>query len=74
MPQTRPARLFYALPIIGPVTRAMEKDVDLIWYVLVILLTALVLAVKTWGIVALTMTALAFVPVMFVLLLVIARP
>ena len=35
---------------------------------------ALVLAVKAWGLVALTLTALCLVPVMFVLLIAISRP
>ncbi len=72
--QSLPARLFYAIPILGPVTRAVEQDINLIWYVFVILLTALVLAVQTWGLVALTMTALAFVPLMFLFLIVITLP
>jgi hypothetical protein len=67
-------RIYYATPVLGPLTRAIEKDIDLIWYVLVILLTALVLAVKTWGLVALTMTALALVPMMFTVLILISRP
>jgi hypothetical protein len=74
MPESRASRIYYSIPILGPLTRAIEKDIDLIWYVLVILLTALVLAIKTWGLVALTLTALAMVPVMFVLLIIIARP
>lgn len=74
LPHPLPARLYYALPIIDPITRVIEKDIDLIWYVLVILLTALVLAVKTWGLVALTLTALAFVPVMMVLIVAVSRP
>ncbi|MBI1171290.1 hypothetical protein GC209_07795 [bacterium] len=74
MSQSLPARLFYAIPVVGPVTRAVEKDIDLIWYVLVIMLTALVLAVKIWGLVALTLTALAMVPVMLGLIVAISRP
>ncbi|MGV8987097.1 MAG: hypothetical protein ACOH2H_12530 [Cypionkella sp.] len=72
MSQSLPARLYYALPIVGPVTRAIEKDINLIWYVLVILLTVLVLAVKTWGLVALTMAALAMVPVMLLIIIAIS--
>jgi hypothetical protein len=74
MPESLASRIYYATPILGPLTRAIEKDIDLIWYVLVILLTALVLAVKTWGLVALTLTALAMVPVMFAILIILARP
>lgn len=57
-----------------PVTRAVERDPSTFWYLLVILLTALVMAVKTWGLVALTLTALACVPVIFALLVILARP
>lgn len=39
---------------------------------LVILVTVLVLAVRTWGLVALGLTALAMVPVVFVLLITIS--
>ena len=74
MPETLPVRLFYAIPVLGPVTRAVERDNDLIWYVLVTLLTGLIVAVQIWGLVALTLTALAAVPVMFMILLIIARP
>lgn len=62
------------LPLIGPLSRAIARDVDLIFYLLVIALTALVLAVQTWGIVALTLTALALVPVIFVLLIMVTLP
>jgi hypothetical protein len=61
------------IPILGWIIRDLQKDKDHIWYVLVILLTVLVLAIKTWGLVALAMTALAMVPVIFVLLLLITR-
>ena len=69
-----PARLYQALPITGPIPRAIKNDIDLICYVLVIVLTALVLAMKTWGLLALTLTALAFVPVMMVLIVAVSRP
>jgi len=63
-----------AFPVIGPLSRAIERDHTTFYYLLVILVTALVLAVKTWGLVALTLTALAAVPCMFLFLLTIARP
>ena len=63
-----------ALPVIAPLSRAIEKDHTTFYYLLVILLTLLVLATKTWGLVVLTLTALAFVPVIFLFLVVIARP
>ena len=63
-----------SLPVVGPLTRAIEKDHTTFYYLLVILLTLLVLAVQTWGLVALTLTALAFVPVMFLFFVVISWP
>lgn len=63
---------FYAIPIIGWVARDLKEGTpDTIYYLLVALLTLLVLAVMKWGIVALSMTALAMVPVMMVILILI---
>ncbi|MGB8811998.1 MAG: hypothetical protein WCC57_02330 [Paracoccaceae bacterium] len=61
-----------AVPIFGPIARAMSRDINIFHYILVILLTLLVLAVKAWGVVALSMTALALVPLMFVMMVVFA--
>jgi hypothetical protein len=57
-----------------PVLSAIARDVNVIFYLLVIALTLLVLAVKTWGIVVLTMVALCMVPVMFALFIWISWP
>ncbi len=63
---------FYSIPVFGWIARDLkEGGPDTIYYLLVALLTLLVLAVKTWGVVALTMTALAMVPVVMVLLILI---
>ncbi|WP_128516437.1 hypothetical protein [Tabrizicola thermarum] len=67
-------RLVRAIPIIGRVIREVEREVDTIYYLIAILVTGLVLAIKTWGLAALVLTALALVPVMFVLLVILARP
>lgn len=67
------SRVLQAIPVIGWIIRDVRNDPDAIWYALVILLTCVVLAVKTWGLVALAMTGLVMVPVMFVLLLMITR-
>ena len=64
---------FAALPLIGFLARDISRDVNVIFYLLTILLTLLTLAVKTWGLVGLAMTALAMVPVMFVILIAITR-
>jgi len=69
MTTTNARRGFAGLPLVGFIAR----DSNVIFYILVIALTALVLAVKTWGLVALAMTALALVPVVFILLLLITR-
>jgi hypothetical protein len=66
-------RRLHAVPVIGWIARDIAQDPDSIWYALVILLTVLVLAVKTWGIMVLSLAALATVPVMFVLLILITR-
>ena len=62
-------RTLRALPVIGWIARDMSKGVDNVFYALMILLTAVVLAVQVWGLVALVMTALVAVPVMFVILI-----
>lgn len=67
-------RFARAIPVVGQVIRDIERDRDSIYYLLVVFLTAVVLAVQTWGLPALVLTALALVPVMFVLLVLIARP
>lgn len=64
---------YYSIPLFGWIARDLVHGTrDNLLYFLVILLTALVLAVKTWGIVALTMVALAAVPVCFLLLILIS--
>lgn len=73
--ETLPARgLMDRLPVIGPVSRAVGEDTNLLFYILVIALTVLVLAIKTWGVVALTMTALAAVPCMFIFFIAVTWP
>jgi hypothetical protein len=63
----------HSVPVLGWIARDIAHDPDSIWYALVILLTVLVLAVKTWGVMVLSLAALAMVPVMFVLLILITR-
>ncbi|PZQ96909.1 MAG: hypothetical protein DI533_15220 [Cereibacter sphaeroides] len=69
---TRPSaasKFFYRIPVIGWIARDISRDINNIWYALVIVVTAVFLAVWAWGIVALAMVALATVPVIFALLL-----
>jgi hypothetical protein len=67
-------RILRMLPVIGRVVRDIERDIDTVYYLLVILLTALVLAVNVWGLAALVVTAVSLVPVIFVLLIWITLP
>lgn len=74
-PAASPAgRILRTLPVIGRVAREIERDIDTVYYLIVILLTALVLAVMTWGLPALVLTAVALVPVIFVLLIWVTLP
>ena len=62
-----------ALPLIGFIARDIARDVNIVFYLLTILVTLLVLAVMTWGLVALSLTAVALVPAYFVILILITR-
>lgn len=73
MTTTTAPRGLSALPLVGFIARDIARDVNVIFYLLTIFVTLVVLAVKAWGAVALTMTALALVPVVFVLLVLITR-
>jgi hypothetical protein len=72
--RSRVSRFLRALPIVGRVIRDVERDVDTIFYFLVVALTGMVLAVQAWGLAALVVTAVALVPVMFVLLIWVTLP
>lgn len=63
---------YYRIPIFGWIAKdVVHGGPENILYLLVILLTVLVMAMKTWGLVALGLTALASVPVIFALLILI---
>ena len=68
------SRFVRALPVIGRVIRDIEREIDTVYYLLVIALTALVLAIQTWGLPALVVTAVALVPVIFLVLIWITLP
>jgi hypothetical protein len=68
------SRVVRALPVVGRVIRDIEREIDTVYYLLVIALTALVLAIQTWGLPALVVTAVALVPVIFVVLIWITLP
>lgn len=63
---------YFSIPVLGWIAHDLTYGTkDNILYFLVILLTLVVLAVKTWGLVALAMIALATVPVIFATLILI---
>ncbi|MFP4273949.1 MAG: hypothetical protein ACLFRU_02905 [Paracoccaceae bacterium] len=67
-----PLRILLSLPVIGWIARdLLYGSSDNIYYLLVILATLLILAVATWGLPALSMAALAAVPVIWIVLLLI---
>jgi len=72
--QSLASRLLHAIPVLGHIARDISRDISTIYYVLTILLTLLVLAIQTWGFAALVLAAVAFVPVMFCLLIWITLP
>jgi hypothetical protein len=72
--QSAGSRFFRALPVVGRVIRDIERDVHTIHYLLVIVVTALILGVQAWGLAALVVSAVAFVPVMFTILIWITLP
>ncbi|WP_395003010.1 hypothetical protein [Cypionkella sp.] len=74
VPATRFDRIVSRTPILAPLARAIGQDVTIIYYLLAILATGVVLAVKTFGLVALVMTYLALVPLMFVFFISITWP
>lgn len=73
-PPSLASRILQATPVIGHIARDISRDISTIYYVLMILLTLLVLAIQTWGFAALVLSAVAFVPVMFCMLIWITLP
>ena len=67
-------RAALALPLLGHMIRDLGRDVNMVFYYLVILATGLVLAVQIWGLAVLALAALGLVPVMFALIIWITLP
>lgn len=64
----------YRLPFLGRIAREIaEGDADNKWYLIAGLLSAIAAAVLTWGLPALVVSAVAAVPVCFVMLVLITR-
>ena len=70
----RPNGLFHRIPVVGSLARAVDQDTNLVFYILVILVTAMVFAIKVWGIAALVLTYIALVPFIFALFIWITLP
>jgi hypothetical protein len=66
----RPLRI----PLLSSIADDVGRDTNMVFYLLTIALTVLVLAVQTWGLVALVIAALTCVPVVFALLLWVTIP
>lgn len=62
------------IPFFGHIARDIGRDINVVFYLLAIFVTAVVLAVKAFGLAALVLTAVAAVPVIFVLLLWVTLP
>ena len=66
------APLIYRLPVLGRIVREVaDGDADNKWYLLVALLSLLALAVATWGLPALALTAVVAAPVCILMLVLI---
>lgn len=72
--ETRVDSLMSRTPLLGSLSRAIAQDVTIVFYLLAIVVTALVLAVKAFGLVALVISYLALVPLMFVFFIAITWP
>jgi hypothetical protein len=70
----RLSRFVRAVPVVGHMIRDVEREIDSIYYILAIFVTGVVLSIQAWGLPALVLAALSLVPVMFVLLVILARP
>lgn len=68
----RALRALFAIPVIGWIARdVLTRGQENFYYLLVALAALWVMAVATWGLPALTLPALAMVPVIVVVLLLI---
>lgn len=61
-------------PKAAPRSRLRLKGANLVFALIALMVVGLAIAVKTWGVVALTMAALPLVPLMFVIFIWISLP
>ncbi|GGE04573.1 hypothetical protein SAMN05421774_101771 [Gemmobacter megaterium] len=66
-----PGGILFRLPIIGRIARDIEREPDSVFYLIVGILSLLIIGTVQWGLPVLAMAALAAVPVMFVVLILI---
>lgn len=65
---------YFRIPILGHFARDLSEDFHgNIWYFLTMVVSLTVIAVATWGLPALGLIALATVPVIFLVLILISR-
>ncbi len=68
-------RAFFAIPLIGWLARdVLYGDSDNIYYLLVVIATLIIISVSIWGLPALVLKALAFVPFYMIFLIVVSSP
>ena len=73
-PPSLALRVLYGIPLIGRIARDIARDVNNVFYLMIVVVTLEILAIQVWGPVVLTLTALALVPLMFVFFVFISWP
>ena len=73
MTPTIPRSGLAALPLFGPLIAFLSHGDGLIWLGILVLVVVIVLAVLLFGAVGLAMSALALVPVVFTVLMLVTR-
>lgn len=72
-PRPAPRGLIFRLPLIGIIARDIAREPESVFYLIVGLLSLLIIATVTWGLPVLALSALAMVPVIFTVLILITR-
>ena len=68
-----PLPLVFRLPVLRTIFRDIQREPDSVFYLIAGVLSLLIIATKVWGLAVLALSALAMVPVVFVLLILITR-
>ena len=69
-----PRGILRRIPILGHILRGIDRDLNNIFWLVPVIILALVLSFLTWGFVALTMAGLVMVPLMFAFFIAISWP